>query len=191
MHKNLPRFYHFINQFDKNHIRKLDKKIAIIYRNYSKKSDENLILEIKNYCKKVKKKFFIARDFKLAVRLNLDGVYLPSFYKTLNTKISLKKKFIIIGSAHSIKEIKIKEKQGAELIFISPIFSVKKKKNLNVIKFNYLTLSTKKSVIALGGINDHNFNKLRSTNSVGFAAISYFSKHGNINSLIYAKKNEY
>ena len=117
---------------------------------------------------------------------------MPSFYKTLNTKISHKKKFIIIGSAHSINEIKIKEKQGAELIFISPIFSVKKNnKFLNVIKFNYLTLSTKKSVIALGGINDHNFNKLRSTNSVGFAAISYFSKHGNINSLIYAKKNEY
>ena len=81
MHKNLPKFYHFINHFDKNHIRKLDKKIAIIYREYSKKSNENLIIEIRDYCKKIKRKFFISKDLKLASKLNLDGVYLPSFYK--------------------------------------------------------------------------------------------------------------
>ena len=109
MHKNLPRFYHFINQFDKNHIRKLDKKIAIIYREYSKKSNENLIIEIRDYCKKIKKKFFISKDLKLASKLNLDGVYLPSFYKTLNTKRNFHKNFTIIGSAHSVNEIKIKE----------------------------------------------------------------------------------
>ena len=188
MHKNLPRFYHFINQFDKNHIRKLDKKIGIIYRNYSEKSNESLILEIKNYCKKVNKKFFIAKNFNLAIKLNLDGVYLPSFYKILNTKKNTKKKFAIIGSAHSVSEIKIKEKQGAELIFISPIFKAKKSnKFLNVIKFNYLTLNTKKKVIALGGIAENNLNKLRITNSFGFASISYFSKHVSIDSLIYAK----
>ena len=188
MHKNLPRFYHFINQFDKNHIRKLDKKIAIIYREYSKKSDENLIIEIRDYCKKIKKKFFIAKDFKLASKLNLDGVYLPSFYKTLNTRRNFHKNFTIIGSAHTVNEIKIKEKQGAKLIFISPIFRVKKNdKFLDVIKFNYLSQSTNKYVIALGGIDYNNLNKLKNTRSIGFAAISYFFKHDNINSLIYKK----
>ena len=37
-----------------------------------------------------------------------------------------KKNFFIIGSAHNYQEIKIKEKQGCEEIFISPIFFNKK-----------------------------------------------------------------
>ena len=45
------------------------------------------------------------------MKLNLDGVYLPSFNKNLNiTQISVKTKFNIIGSAHSVDEIRIKEK---------------------------------------------------------------------------------
>jgi len=41
-----------------------------------------------------------------------------------------------MGSAHSIKEIKIKEQQGVKLIFLSPLFKVKKNKNfLNPVKF--------------------------------------------------------
>lgn len=188
MHNDLPKFFCFINQFDKNHIRKLDKKIAIIYRNYSQNNDKKLILEIKNFCKKIRRKIFISKDIKLAEKLNLDGVYLPSFYKSLNTRKKFKKNFYIIGSAHSVSEIRIKEKQGAQLIFISPIFKIKKtNKFLNAIKFNLLALKTKKKVIALGGINSSNINKLRNTNSFGFAAISYFKKHDNINPLIYKK----
>ena len=113
---------------------------------------------------------------------------MPSFYRTLNTKRNYHKNFTIIGSAHTVNEIKIKEKQGAKLIFISPIFRVKKNnKFLDVIKFNYLSQTTNKYVIALGGIDNNNLNKLRNTRSFGFAAISYFFKHDNINLLMYKK----
>ena len=37
MHKKLPKIYYFINKFDKNNIKKLNKNIALIYRNYNKK----------------------------------------------------------------------------------------------------------------------------------------------------------
>ena len=36
MHKDLPKVYYFISKFDKNNINKLNKNIAIIYRNYNK-----------------------------------------------------------------------------------------------------------------------------------------------------------
>ena len=66
------------------------------------------------------------------MKLNLDGVYLPSFNKNLNiTQISVKTKFNIIGSAHSVDEIRIKEKQGVKLIFISPLFKTKKNKKIS------------------------------------------------------------
>ena len=65
---------------------------------------------------------------KIAIKLNLDGLYIPSFnsgFEHLNYKY--KQKFLILGSAHNVKEIRNKEIQRVKLIFLSSIF----KKNRN------------------------------------------------------------
>ena len=181
MHNNLPIYFTFISSLDKEYIRKLDKKIAIIYRNYSVDHNKNLILEIKNVCKETGRKFFLSNDLKLAIMLDLDGVYLPSFYQKLNIKrINTRQKFIIIGSAHSVIEIRIKERQGASLIFLSPLFKTNKKKFLNPVKFNLLSIKTTKKIIALGGITSKNLKNLNMIRAFGFAAISYFENNGKI-----------
>ena len=182
MHSELPKLFFFINTYDKNHIRKLPKKVAIIFRDYETEYDERLILNIKRTCQKQGRKFFLSNNLKLAIKLDLDGAYLPSFNKSINfIKSNFKKKFIIIGSAHSVQEIKIKEQQGVKLIFLSPLFKVKKNnKFLNPIKFNLLAAKTKKKVIALGGINQSNFKKINLVKSYGFAGISYFINQNNI-----------
>tara|TARA_Y100000590_G_scaffold428618_1_gene540141 strand:- start:2213 stop:2755 length:543 start_codon:yes stop_codon:yes gene_type:complete len=176
MHFNFLKKYYFISKFNHDHIKKLDKSISIIYRNYSSNPDEKLILQINNFCKKNGRKFFISNNFKLALKLNLDGVYLPSFNKEMRSNCyTLKKKFKIIGSAHSLKEILIKQKQGAEEIFVSSLF----KKNNNFLglnKFNNLIKHSKIQKIALGGINKENIKILRLLNISGFAGISYFDK---------------
>ena len=167
--------YYFINKFDTNNINQQDKQTVIIYRNYSTKIvNRLLILEIRNYCKKKKLKFFISNNIKLAMNLNLDGVYLPSFNQNFNhLGYSFKKNFVIIGSAHNNKEIKIKEKQGVSAIFLSSLF--KKNKNyLGLNKFKLLSKLTTKKIIPLGGISDQNLNKLRLLNCSSFAGISYF-----------------
>ena len=80
-----------------------------------------------------------------------------------------------MGSAHNIKEIRLKEKQKVSLIFISSIF--KKNKNyLGLYRFINLEKLTKTNIIALGGINKKNIKKLSLTNCVGFAGISFFKK---------------
>ena len=123
----MPKFFYFINSNNEDHIRKLDKKVAIIYRNYETKYSEKLILNIKKNCKKQGRKFFLSNNLKLAIKLDLDGAYIPSFNVGLNyNKNIFKKNFILMGSAHSIREIKIKEKQGAKLIFLSPLFKTNK-----------------------------------------------------------------
>ena len=38
MHIDLPQFYHFIDNLNIKNIERLDKNIAIIYRNYKKKN---------------------------------------------------------------------------------------------------------------------------------------------------------
>ena len=174
MHNKLPKQYYFINKFEKKNIDKLKQNTGIIYRNYSKKLDKYEILKLKKFCNKKKIKFFIANNFKLAYQLNLDGVYIPSFnnnFRHLNYQ--LKKNFFIIGSAHNIKEIRTKELQKTNLIFLSSIF--KKNKNyLGVNKFQNISKLTKLKIIALGGVSKKNINKLKILNCFGFAGISYF-----------------
>ena len=167
--------YYFISNFDTNIIDKQDKQTTIIYRNYSSKViDEKLILKLKKYCKLKKINFYLSNNIKLAIKLDLDGAYIPSFNKsTKHLAYSLKKKFNIIGSAHNIKEIKTKEIQKVNSIFISSLF--KKNKNyLGINKFKLISNLTKKKVVALGGISKENLNKLRLLNNSEFAGISYF-----------------
>ena len=119
-------------------------------------------------------KFILANNIKLAIHLNLDGVYIPSFNKNFNhLAYSLKKHFLIIGSGHNLKEIRIKEIQRVKLIFLSSIF--KKNKNyLGINKFKNLCNNTKIKIVALGGIHKKNLRKLKLVNCFGFAGISYF-----------------
>ena len=147
---------------------------GIIYRNYDLKNNLSTIIKLKQYCKKKGFKFFLSNDVKLALQLNLDGAYIPSFNnQTIHLSFSYKKKFLIIGSAHNNKEIKIKEKQGVDIIFLSSIF--KKNKNyLGINRFNLLSKLTNKKIIALGGISNFNLKKLKLTCCYGFAGISFF-----------------
>jgi len=168
--------YYFINKFEPNHIKKLNKNISIIYRNYNSIINVDLLIKIKNFCKKNRRKFYLSNNAKLALKLNLDGVYLPSFNKSLkHLNYQMKKNFLIIGSAHNLKEIRIKEKQKTSHIFISSIFR-KEKNYLGFYKFNNLLKMTKKKIIALGGINNNNIKKISMLNISGFAAINYFNK---------------
>ena len=193
MHKNLPKYYYFIDKFEKDDIKNINKNIAIIYRNYSKKIDINLIQNIKKKLKKKKIKFFLANNIKLAIKLDLDGVYIPSYNTELKiNSFSKRKKFLIIGSAHNLKEIKIKEKQGAQIIFLSPLFKTNKtNKFLGSIKFNILSKMTDKKLIALGGINQTNIQKLFLLNAYGFASISFLRNADklNINRVITKQKH--
>ena len=169
------RKYYFINKFETNNIDKQDKETIIIYRNYSSKTqDEKLILKIKKYCKKKGNKFYLSNDIRLANKLDLDGAYIPSFNKTTkHLAFSYKQNFNIVGSAHNLKEIKIKEKQKVNKIFLSSLF--KKNKNyLGINKFKLLSKLTSKKIVVLGGISKKNLKKLKILNQSEFAGISYF-----------------
>ena len=167
--------YYFISKFDTNSIDKQDKQTIIIFRNYSKViQDESLILRIKKYCRKKSIKFYLSNNIKQAIKLDLDGAYIPAFNTSLkHLSYSFKNNFKIVGSAHNLYEIRIKENQRVNKIFISSLF--KKNKNfLGINKFKLLTKLTKKKVIALGGISKKNSKKLKLLKNIEFAGISYF-----------------
>ena len=177
MHIKKIKLYYFIKKFDPNHLSDLNKNIIVIYRNYTNKNKIKTIIKIKKFCKKDNRKFIISNNFKLALKLNLDGIYIPSFNKNLNyNNYKVKKKFIIIGSAHNISEIRIKEWQNVDEIFISPIFKVKNSRYLGINKLKLLSKYTSKKIIALGGINKKNIMRLKQANISGIAGIDLFQK---------------
>tara|TARA_B110000285_G_scaffold156078_1_gene174172 strand:+ start:914 stop:1453 length:540 start_codon:yes stop_codon:yes gene_type:complete len=178
MHNKTLTRYYFINGFVQSHIDKQDKETIIIYRNHNQVAGKGLILNIKNYCRKKGNKFLLLNNVKLAINLNLDGVYISSFNKDKkHLSFSFKKNFIILGSAHNIYEMRTKELQNVKTIFLSSIF--KKNKNfLGMYRFRLLSCLTEKPIIALGGISNNILKMLNLTNIQGFAGISFFEKKG-------------
>lgn len=156
----------------------LPKNTTLIYRNYQNSPNIKDLISLRKICKKRKIKFFLSNHIKLAIKLNLDGAYIPAFNKSiLHNSFSLKKNFKLIGSAHNLSEIRIKEKQNVSSIFISSIFKNKKSnKFLGIYKFLNLMKLTRKDIVSLGGINKDNMKKIKLLKIRKIASISMFQK---------------
>ena len=173
------KYYYFIDEFNKNEIEKLPTQISLIYRNYQKENNPNELRKLVIHCKNNRRKVFISNNLKDAIKYNFDGLYIPSFYKQLKFQNKAKKNLEIIGSAHSVTELKIKEKQGCSPIFLSPVFkNDKNKKFLDVIKTNLLKKMTKNKIVLLGGINQKTLKRSKLCSPDGVAAISWIKKNG-------------
>lgn len=179
MHYNYQFLFTYLNKFNQVNLDRLNNNVQLILRNYENEFSNYEIKKFVNYCKKNKRKIYLSNDINRALKFGFDGVYIPAFNKLLqNFKLKIKKDFLILGSAHNFKELLIKEKQGAQIIFVSPLFKTNKnKKNLGVIKFNLLTKNSKKKIIALGGIDNKNLRRLNLLKINGYAGISYYKKN--------------
>ena len=172
--KNFKKYY-FIDKFEYSNLINKNKNISFIWRNKDKETSKGALIKLRNFCKKNQRSFYISNNLELATKIGANGIYISSYNKDLSFKLTkLKKNFKILGSAHNFKEIKIKELQNVQEIFISPIFKDKNNKQLNIFKYLKLKDFTSMKDISLGGINNNNIKKLRMINPFGFAAISFF-----------------
>ena len=176
MHKLYNKYYFFIEEYKSELIDILPKNSTIIYRNYQNQTDLNTIIKLKKICRKKNLYFILSNNIKLAIKLNLDGAYIPSFNKNLmHNCFQFKKKFKLIGSAHNLKEIRIKENQNVTYIFLSPLFKTSKYKHfLGIYRFLKLSKFTKKNIVCLGGVNKNNLNTIKLLDKNYIASISMF-----------------
>ena len=101
-----------------------------------------------------------------------------------------KKNLIILGSAHNQKEIHRKIVQNCSAVFLSPLFYVKKSKDLlGLHQFNYLSYMNKTNILALGGISENNIRKLKLLYTKGFGGISIFKKKPASKRPVFIKNN--
>jgi len=177
MHKYLPNIFIFLDQYDNRVFENNNTNLGIVYRNYKSKKREVELVKIARACKKKRYQLYVSNDIRLATKVRADGIYIPSFNKKNLFRNIQNKNLTILGSAHNQREIKEKISQNCKIIFLSPLFNVKKSKYyLNILKFNLLTFGNKCCFLALGGITINNVQKLQMLRIKGFAGISMFKK---------------
>ena len=190
MHKYLPKFFIFLDEYNSKIFKNKNLNIGIIYRNYKDRKRENQLIKIAKACKKKRYQLFVSNDIKLAHKVKADGIYVPSFNKTKKFSNLEKKNLIIIGSAHNQKEIHTKITQNCKAVFLSPLFLVKKTKTfLGLHKFNYLSCMNKINIMPLGGITERNISKLKLLSSTGFGGIQIFKKKPASKRPVFIKNN--
>ena len=89
---NYKKIYYFIDRFNFKDLSNIKKEVNIVYRNYQFYDPQDVI-KTREFCKKRKFKLYLANNMRLAIQLNLDGVYLPAFNKISNySNVKIKKK---------------------------------------------------------------------------------------------------
>ena len=131
--------------------------------------------KIKIICKKFKVKFLINDDVYLTKKLNADGCHLgQKDMSIIEARKLIGNKIIGITCHNSIKLLKVSQKNNANYLALgafnlSKTKKVKYKASINLLK--KARKITKTPIVAIGGINDKNYQKLL-LNKVNFLAIS-------------------
>jgi len=131
--------------------------------------------KIKIICKKFKVKFLINDDVYLTKKLNADGCHLgQKDMSIIEARKLIGNKIIGITCHNSIKLLKVAQKNNANYLALgafnlSKTKKVKYKASINLLK--KARKITKTPIVAIGGINDKNYQKLL-LNKVNFLAIS-------------------
>jgi thiamine-phosphate pyrophosphorylase len=94
MHKIFNNYYYFIQKNQSQLIDLLPKNTTLIYRDYQNPININELINLKKICHKKNKFFFLSNNIRLAIKLDLDGAYIPAFNKSFShNSYNLKKKF--------------------------------------------------------------------------------------------------
>ena len=153
-------------------------KVGIFQLRLKKESFQKKLVigrKIRRICKKFNVKFLINDDVNLTKKLNADGCHLGQ--KDMNifeAKKIIGNKIIGITCHNSIRLAKIALKNKADYLAFGAFNSSKTKKIKYKASINLLkkaTKITKIPIVAIGGINSENYQKLL-LNKVSFLAIS-------------------
>ena len=147
----------------------------ISFRDKELKGFEDRAKEFISYLSNRDLILYLHRDIELAKRLGFDGVHLKSSQFD-SIKFAKSLDLLTIISTHKRFEIELAKKNGADMIFYSPIFYTPNKskpkglENLKNICKNYDI-----DIIALGGIiSDKEAKEIEKLGVSGFASIRYF-----------------
>tara|TARA_B100001123_G_C14963789_1_gene888792 strand:+ start:16 stop:588 length:573 start_codon:yes stop_codon:yes gene_type:complete len=158
---------------------KTRNKFNIIYRNIGKPENITQLKKFRQKCKQKAIGFFIANNIDLCTKLKADGLYVSAYSKKILNPRGFNMRLKIIGSAHNLKELGLKKKQGCKIIIFSRLFKTNYKNKsdfLGIVRFNLFSKLLDDQFVPLGGIRLNNLNKLKIVNSNSMAILSEVKK---------------
>ena len=183
---HIPKEWFFFNPINNSYDRyffKISNKTGVIFFYEHKNEKKEFFKKIRPYimwCQNKGINFFIQSSIYWANKYHAIGIFFDKNNSIISNKLnlgSIKKRFLIAGKIHNLKELKSFSK-FLNLVFISNAFktlSYPDKKNLSLFNFfSMCYLLKNKKNFALGGVNKSNFKKLKNKYLYGFGAISYF-----------------
>ena len=127
-------------------------------------------------CKKYNIPFIVNDNVNVAIASNADGIHIGQDDMDIKKVRSLVGEKMIIGvSAHTVKEAREAEKNGADYIGIGAVFNTSTKNDVMQVSYEKLkSICEAVSIpkVAIGGINKDNISKLKGSKVDGVAVIS-------------------
>lgn len=145
-----------------------------------KQIDSELFLqeaqELKELCKQYQVPFVINDDVELALKVDADGVHVgQSDMEAGDVRKKLGKDKIIGVSAQTVEQAVMAEKHGADYLGVGAIFPTSSKDDAQEVDYETLKAicqAVQIPVIAIGGINTQNVDRLKGSGICGVAVIS-------------------
>ena len=145
-----------------------------------KQIDSELFLqeaqELKELCKQYQVPFVINDDVELALKVDADGVHVgQSDMEAGDVRKKLGKDKIIGVSAQTLEQAVMAEKHGADYLGVGAVFPTSSKDDAQEVDYETLKAicqAVQIPVIAIGGINTQNVDRLKGSGICGVAVIS-------------------
>lgn len=136
----------------------------------------NEAIEMADLCKRFKIPFFVNDNVDVAIKCGADGVHVGQEDMKANDVRSKVGENMMIGvSVHSVEEALQAVNNGADCLGVGAMFSTSTKTDASVLDFETLRdicNAVDVPVVAIGGINKTNINKLSGSGVDGVAIIS-------------------
>lgn len=133
-------------------------------------------IEISALCKKHGVPFFINDNVDIAIRCQADGIHVgQDDMRASQVRKRVGENMIIGVSVHSVQEALDAVKNGADCLGVGAMFSTSTKIDVDVLKTEVLRdicFAVDIPVVAIGGINKSNIEKLKDTGVDGVALVS-------------------
>lgn len=159
-----------------------------------KKLSAKLVYELVSKASKITKnsktKLLVNDRADIALAAEADGVHLPAnSFSAKNIRATFPPDFIIGVSAHNFEEVEKAKLSKADFATFSPIFATASKAKYGapqgVAKLREIVETVEKfPVIALGGINENNFDEALKSGAKGIAAIRFLNDAENLAEIV-------
>ncbi len=154
--------------------RRLPAGAMVLFRDYQNKNREAEAAALREVCRRHRLHFLVAADWRLAARLDADGVHLPEALAGTAPAARRGRRWLITAAAHSEAALRRAEAAGVDAVLLSPVFATASHpgaRSLGPVRFASLVRRAAVPVYALGGIDPASAPRLLGSGAVGIAAI--------------------